>query len=131
MILRQLIERLNQEDIDRDIPIGFCNPHSYRGDYSCLAFEIVVDTTVGQLVLAAEYAVNKEFEGWKGGIFEMTDRTICYLVKDKSNFGIEIDEALIERLLANSDKVEVNKKEGNSSRTHEDSIDLKHVEKAG
>jgi len=39
MNLGQLINRLKQEDLNRKIPIGFCNPHSHRGDYSELAFD--------------------------------------------------------------------------------------------
>lgn len=101
MNLGQLINRLQQEDPNRIIPIGFCNPHSYRGCYSELAFEIELNTNIRSLLSSAEYAVDEDFEGYKGGIFRMTTGTDCYLVVDHSCSGIEIDTALLDRLLLN------------------------------
>lgn len=101
MKLSELIDRLNQENPNRNIPIGFCNPHSHRGDYSELAFEVAIDLDVRALLSAAEYAVNQDFEGYKGGTYRMTMETECYLTEEKSRSGIEIDTALLDRLLLN------------------------------
>lgn len=103
MTLRELIERLKKEDPTRRIPIGFCNPHSYRGCYSDLAFEVEFNIDIGSLLGSAEYAVNEEFDGCNGGKFTMIGITDCYLVADNYSIGIEIDEALLNRLLLNQD----------------------------
>ena len=101
MNLGQLIERLKREDPNREIPIGFCNPHSHRGDYSQLAFEVELEVTIRSLLSAAEHAVNRDFEGYKGGSYRMTLETECYLTSDQSMSGIKIDTALLDRLLLN------------------------------
>ncbi len=105
MNLGQLINRLRQEDPNRQVPIGFCNPHSHRGDYSELAFEIAVDLEVRALLSAAEYAINRDFEGYKGGSYRMTLETDCYLVEDNSRSGIEIDDSLLDRILVQTGSV--------------------------
>jgi len=99
MNLNQLINRLRQEDPNRQVPIGFCSPHSHRGDYSELAFDVELDTDVRGLLSAAEYAVDQDFEGYKGGSYRMTLETECYLTSDQSMSGIKIDTALLDQLL--------------------------------
>lgn len=99
MNLGQLIERLKREDHNREIPIGFCNPHSHRGDYSQLAFEVELEVAIRSLLSAAEHAVNRDFEGYKGGTYRMTLETECYLTSDQSMSGIEINTALLDQLL--------------------------------
>lgn len=99
MNLGELINRLQQEDPNREIPIGFCNPHSHRGDYSELAFEVKLEVTIRSLLSSAQYAINQDFEGYKGGTYRMTLDTKCYLTSDVSISGIKIDEALLNRLL--------------------------------
>lgn len=99
MNLGQLIKRLKREDHNRKIPIGFCNPHSHRGDYSELAFDVELDTDIRSLLSAAEYAVDQDFEGYKGGMYRMTLETECYLTTSKAMCGIEINTALLNQLL--------------------------------
>ena len=99
MNLGQLIDRLHQEDPNREIPIGFCNPHSHRSDYSTLAFTVELGSSIRSLLSAAEYAVDQDFEGYKGGVYRMTLETECYLTESTSRSGIEIDDLLLNRIL--------------------------------
>lgn len=100
MNLGKLISRLQSEDPNREVPIGFCNPHSHRGDYSELAFTVDLGSSIGSLLSAAVYAIDRDFEGYKGGTYRMTLETECYLTESESRSGIEIDEALLNRILA-------------------------------
>lgn len=102
MNLGKLIDRLQKEDPNREVPIGFLNPCSHRGDYSELSFQVELDITIHDLLSAAESAVNRDFEGYKGGTYRMTLDTPCYLTTDYSRSGIEIDEELLDRLIRSS-----------------------------
>lgn len=79
MKLKQLIDFLERQPQDKIISIGFCNPHSYRGYYDELAFEVKKDITVAQMLSCAKEALNKPFEGYKGGNYTMTEDTNCHL----------------------------------------------------
>lgn len=79
MDLGQLITRLAGEHPDQVVPIGFANPHSYRGFYHELAFEPAPTVTVGAMVEAARSAVGRTFTGYKGGDYTMTAYTPVWL----------------------------------------------------
>lgn len=79
MGLGELIEFLKKYPRETAVPVGFGNPHSYRGDYADLAFEPVKETTVGVMLDAAESAVDAIYEGWKGGDYQMRLYTDCWL----------------------------------------------------
>ncbi len=71
MYLSELIEFLEARNPDIAVPLGFHNPHSYRGDYSELAFEPLENTTVGALLACAKSALGQTYEGYKGGDYKM------------------------------------------------------------
>jgi hypothetical protein len=52
-----------------ETPVGvLTNPHSHRGDYSELAFELGKGMVpAAQLVDLVRSCLGREFEGWKGG----------------------------------------------------------------
>lgn len=50
MYLGDLIDRLKAEDPNKGVPLGFKNPHSYRGYYDCLAFEPAENVTVASML---------------------------------------------------------------------------------
>lgn len=77
--LGELINFLRTLDPGGVVSNGFASPHSDRGDYSELAFSPVDETTVGAMLKWAESAVNKMFEGYKGGNFTMTLVTPVYI----------------------------------------------------
>ena len=81
MYLKDLIAKLEEHDPNQKVPIGFGKPHSYRGYYEDLGFEIVYNTTVGHMLAAATGALRHEFTGWKGGEFTMTEYTTVWLAK--------------------------------------------------
>ena len=79
LTLKEVIRRLEREKLDHKVAYGFGNPHSYRGYYDRLCFEPVLDTTVRDMLEAAQSSVGKVFTGWKGGDYVMTLYTDCHL----------------------------------------------------
>jgi len=79
MYLRDLITFLEEEDPTRILPVGFKRPHSYRGDYSELAFQPALNVSVKDMLEDAKSALGREFTGYKGGEYKMHEYTECYL----------------------------------------------------
>jgi hypothetical protein len=76
MTLGGLIFALKDVPPSTPISTGLANPHSYRGFYSDLAFEVIgEDITAGDLLEDARESLGKTFEGYKGGDFVMHERT--------------------------------------------------------
>lgn len=58
----------------------FKNPHSYRGDYNDLAFEICdAPLTVREIKQFVKAAATETFIGWKGGNYEYDEYTQIHL----------------------------------------------------
>lgn len=79
MTLKQVISILKKAPQDKRVKIGFGAPHSYRGYYECLAFTMLGNVTVGDMLLSAEQSLGHTFTGWKGGNFTMGKKTKVYL----------------------------------------------------
>lgn len=79
MNLAELIDTLERYPSEQEVRHGLGNPHSYRGYYEQLAFEPIRDTSVGQMLDAANSCVGRSFAGWKGGDFVMTPDTQVWL----------------------------------------------------
>jgi hypothetical protein len=95
-----LIDRLRQEpDPLRQVRIGFRHPHSYRGYYMDLAFERAENVTVGEMLAAAESALDATFQGWKGGDYTMSGYTDTWLVEREGCVGETIGAILLDFLL--------------------------------
>jgi hypothetical protein len=94
-----IITRLEQEDPNRVLPIGFANPHSYRGYYCDLAFDPVRDITIGDMLTAARSALGATFEGWKGGDNLMTETTDCWISLRGESADNKIGPLLLELML--------------------------------
>jgi len=95
-----IIERLEREDPARILPLGFANPHSFRGDYADLAFEPVENINVGAMLAAARSALGATFEGWKGGDYTMRTHTDCWISLRGEDSDNKIGPLLLELLLA-------------------------------
>lgn len=112
MMLKQLIENLEQLDPNLVVPNGFGNPHSYRGYYEDLAFEPMENVTVGQMLADAKESLGKTFTGYKGGEFKMGEYTDVFLA-EHGYCGEELGLQLLKYMLAEA----TNKKnEGNAMR---------------
>jgi len=84
MTLGELIDRLKEMDLD-DMMIGLSHPHSYRGYYTDLCFEVASDKrAVGQVLKMAEGCMGEVFEGWKGGDFQMGRNTPIWIANEGS-----------------------------------------------
>lgn len=98
--LGQLIARLAEEDRARIVPVGFHNPHSYRGYYEDLAFERATNITVGEMLSAAKSALGATYQGWKGGDYQMGEWTSTWLVSCEGETGESIGGMFLDLLLA-------------------------------
>ena len=100
MSLGSIISRLRREDQQRVVPLGFKNPHSYRGYYEDLAFEPAENVAVAEMLKAAESAVGQTFEGYKGGTFKMNEHTRCWLAYCGACSDDTLGPALLDAMLA-------------------------------
>jgi len=100
MYLKELIAVLEAEDPARVIPLGFCEPHSYRGYYEQLAFEPAENIAVGEMLAAAKSALGATYQGYKGGDFTMTDYTDCWLSVYGTASGESIGPTLLRFMLS-------------------------------
>lgn len=100
MTLDELIVALEAADPALVLPLGFSNPHSYRGDYMDLAFEPTANVTVGQMLADARTALGATYQGHKGGDYTMHAYTDCWLAEDGRGDGETIGPVLLTLLLA-------------------------------
>lgn len=98
MILKDLIDALAAEDPDLVLPLGFHEPHSYRGDYMDLAFMPAENITIGGVLAAARSALGATYQGYKGGDFTMGEHTDCWLAQYGST-GETVGPILLRALL--------------------------------
>src|SRR3954453_3722902 len=90
MALGKLIKFLEGYPPETKVPMGFGEPHSFRGYYEDVAFEPVADTTVGEMLAHAKSALGKTFQGYKGGDFQMNEYTYCWI----ANYGETSDDKI-------------------------------------
>lgn len=81
MNLGELIDTLASYPPDLELPVGLGNPHSYRGDYECVAFEPKYNISVGLSLINARSALGETFTGYKGGEYFMSEDTKCYIAE--------------------------------------------------
>ena len=59
--------------------LGFGSPHSYRGYYDEVAFELWFNTSIKEMLLCVNRALTETFIGWKGGEFTYNLDTLCHI----------------------------------------------------
>lgn len=101
--LGELIEALENFHPARHSPLGFGNPHSYRGDYSELAFEPAPAATVADMLAVAKSALGRTFEGWKGGDYVMDEHTPVWFALEGHGNGETIGPVMLGLLLPELD----------------------------
>jgi hypothetical protein len=99
MTLGEMISQLKACPHSRNLRIGLGKPHSYRGYYDWLAFELVLDTTVIEMLRVAEDTNGRTFSGWKGGEFVMSASTPIY-VAWRGDCGVDLTPELLGLLLS-------------------------------
>lgn len=103
LTLGEVITALSAHDPDKRIKVGFRNPHSWRGDYSQLAFEAAENITVREMLDAAQFALGTSFQGWKVGNYVMDADTFAWLVREEgTSDGETVGMLLLNLLLANT-----------------------------
>jgi hypothetical protein len=98
MNLEELIDFLSTRRPEIAVPLGFHNPHSYRGYYDCVAFEPLENTTVGEMLEVAKEALGSTYQGYKGGDFTMSEYTDVYLA-EWGKTGEMIGEVLLRYMV--------------------------------
>jgi hypothetical protein len=89
--LGRLIEWLNTLPTSKRIKHGFGTGDSYRGYYEQLAFEPEDDTTIGEMLASAQFALGREYQGYKGGEFMMSSYTEVWI----GSYGTTCDSSAI------------------------------------
>lgn len=103
MPLRDLIAALERLDPDLVVPLGFAEPHSYRGYYDELAFEPRENVTIGAMLADARRALGATYQGYKGGDFTMYEWTPCWL-SEYGTTGEQIGPTFLGLLLRDARK---------------------------
>lgn len=98
--LGQLIARLEEADPNLVLPLGFAEPHSFRGYYDELAFEPRNDIRIGDMLDAARSALGATFTGYKGGEYTMSEFTDCWIAYYGDSSDNRIGPLLLELLIA-------------------------------
>jgi hypothetical protein len=100
LTLGQLIDELKRADPNHVCAEGFGHAHSYRGDYSVLAFSPKANVKVRDMLAEAERAVGDTFPGWKGGDYRMQRDTVVHLAESgECTDGDEITLAKVAFML--------------------------------
>jgi hypothetical protein len=77
--LHDLIVALAAADQTYVPPIGFSDPHSYRGYYEDLAFSECRGVSVAEMLATASACVGRTFTGYKGGEYMMYGDTRVWI----------------------------------------------------
>jgi hypothetical protein len=100
MYLQNLINLLEAADPTQVVPMGFHNPHSYRGYYRDLAFEPKEGAAVSEMLDCAKSALGTTYQGYKGGDFVMSEYTEVWLANE-GDTGESIGPVLMNYMLNN------------------------------
>lgn len=99
MTLAELIAQMKVLDMHHPIP-RLANPHSYRGYYDHLAFEVDSSTTMdaGVFLDICEKLLGSVLRGYKGGEYIVTEKTPVWIAEYGSTgrplLGITLEEGL-------------------------------------
>lgn len=106
MTLGELIKYLeNCPDQNYVCPLGLGEPHSWRGAYTDLAFTPTENISIAEMLDNAYYALEKEFEGYKGGTYYMDEDTEVHIDRyGTSTPGHEIGPILLDYMTGKYNK---------------------------
>jgi len=107
-MLKDIISFLKTRDENEVPPIGFNNPHSYRGYYNNLAFESTVGVTVKQMLEDCSAAMSSSFVGWKGGEYIYNEYTTCWLSQEGVASGQSITPFLLSLMFGEVPSEDIN-----------------------
>lgn len=93
--LKRLIRLL--EPLERTPVINLTNPHSYRGYYDDLAFELGEGCMCSKDLLSlCKSLIGKKFEGYRGGTYKMKRGTLLWV----ANYG-DCGKPLTSKMILN------------------------------
>lgn len=105
MTLGELIKVLETKDPDFVVCHGFMIPHSYKGNYSQLAFRPQRLISIGMMLAEARSAVGAWFKGWTDGKYEMSESTEVFIA-NHGECGEQIGPILLEYMFAGASDVD-------------------------
>lgn len=99
----EILERV--KDKSKTLSRGLGKPDSWRGSYGELAFDIVENITIQEMLDCAKKCIGRKFTGYKGGDFIFNeDTTINIDSWGKWSDGVKMWEFLLELLLGSEAK---------------------------
>lgn len=101
MKLGEVIQRLAAENGDLVLPYGIEHPHSYRGYYERLAFELDREqpSTIDDWLALLRSVDGRTFQGWKGGEYVMGLDSLVYIANE-GDTGEPITKLWLDALIA-------------------------------
>jgi hypothetical protein len=97
MDLGEYINRLEKvKDKDRILKKGLGKPHSWRGSDDELAFDIVENISIQEMLDCAKDCIGKQFTGYKGGDYIFDENTTINI----DSYGDWTDEKKIRSFLS-------------------------------
>ena len=90
--LKELDKRVSGDVL---VKVGLINPQSYRGWHSQIAFDIKPVRSLADMISDLEWTVGRHFPGWKGGEFEMSRDTLCWLSMEGYASGVHLTKGLL------------------------------------
>lgn len=97
MTLGELIDALNKEKKNKVLNRSFINAHSYRGNYTDLAFELGGPATVKEILETVNGAM-RPHAGYKGGNYNMSKHSEVHIA-EWGCLGEGLGPVLLEYLL--------------------------------
>lgn len=107
MTLSEYINVLKQFDPNKRLPVGLGNPRSWRGYYYELAFEPVVDITIGEMLEIAQSCIGKTFIGYNGGEYTMDEHTTIHV--DRYSESKDLGLILLIRIMLEQPDLDIKK----------------------
>jgi hypothetical protein len=81
------------------IPFSITKPHSYRGYYEQMAFEIFyTPQPIEDAISMVRSAIGNRYDGYKGGTFLMTDETLCHFSMYGTSSGSPVSTDVLNAL---------------------------------
>jgi hypothetical protein len=106
MMLGEIIQRLEKEDPNRVVPLGWNRAYSWRGIYSELAVNPAKNVPIKKMLEVLKDSLGQTFTGYKGGEYQMGEYTDVYLDLWGRSNGNRIGFYLLEFLLGNTPEPE-------------------------
>ena len=98
--LKEIIDRLLEEDPDTLLSVGWDEEDSYRGFYEELCVIRAENVTIATMIACLRRAIGNTYGGYKGGLFIMSEQSNVYLVHEyNEGFSEQIGVDMLDLMI--------------------------------